>query len=55
MDRINAKFGKGALSVGALDRTASGAPTRAPNDRAPERLRCGARISFQRVPDLEEF
>ena len=40
MDRINTKFGKGALSVGESDRSSSGAPTR---------------ISFQRVPDLEEF
>jgi len=40
MDRINAKFGKGTLSVGELDGKPHGAPTR---------------ISFQRVPDLEEF
>jgi DNA polymerase-4 len=40
MDRINAKYGKGTLSVGAPDRSSGAAPTR---------------ISFQRVPDLEEF
>ncbi len=40
MDRINAKFGKGTLSVGMPESSQHGAPTR---------------ISFQRVPDLEEF
>ena len=40
MDQINAKFGKGTLAVGELGAGATGAPTR---------------ISFSRVPDLEEF
>lgn len=40
MDRINAKFGKETVSVGGLYQHAQAAP---------------ARISFQRVPDLEEF
>jgi len=40
MDQINTKFGKGTLSVGELDQTSSGAPTR---------------ISFSRVPGLDEF
>ncbi len=40
MDRINAKYGKGTVSVGDLNQTARGAPTR---------------IAFHRVPDLEEF
>jgi DNA polymerase-4 len=40
MDFINTKYGKGTLSVGDLDRGSAGAPTR---------------ISFSRVPDLEEF
>ena len=41
MDRLNAKFGKGTVSVGGLiEKNQTGAPTR---------------ISFSRVPDLEEF
>jgi DNA polymerase-4 len=41
MDRINAKYGKGTVSVGGLmEQDQTGAPTR---------------ISFNRVPDLEEF
>jgi DNA polymerase-4 len=40
MDQINTKHGKGTLSVGELDQTSAGAPTR---------------ISFNRVPGLEEF
>jgi DNA polymerase-4 len=41
MDRINAKYGKGTVSVGGLmEQEQTGAPTR---------------ISFNRVPDLEEF
>lgn len=40
MDRINAKYGKDTLQIGALLDQETPAPTR---------------ISFQRVPDLEEF
>jgi DNA polymerase-4 len=41
MDRLNTKYGKGTVSVGGLlEQNQSGAPTR---------------ISFSRVPDLEEF
>jgi len=41
MDRLNAKYGKGTVSVGGLmEQDQTGAPTR---------------ISFSRVPDLEEF
>lgn len=40
MDRINAKYGKGTVSVGGLFQHSGSAPTR---------------IAFHRVPDLEEF
>ncbi len=40
MDRINAKFGKGTLSIGMPEPAQYGSPTRIP---------------FQRIPDLEEF
>jgi len=41
MDRLNAKYGKGTVSVGGLmEQNQTGVPTR---------------ISFNRVPDLEEF
>jgi DNA polymerase-4 len=41
MDRLNAKYGKGTVSVGGLmEQDQKGAPTR---------------IAFHRVPDLEEF
>ena len=41
MDRLNTKYGKGTVSVGGLmEQDQAGAPTR---------------ISFNRVPDLEEF
>jgi len=40
MDRLNTKYGKETVSVGALSQYESAAPTR---------------IAFRRVPDLEEF